>query len=45
VRHAQVPSGSVRIEIRSEGCAPYDTNITVRAGDSVTVGRRMAKCP
>jgi hypothetical protein len=45
VRYAQVPSGNVRIQIRSEGCAPYDTNFTVLPGDSVTVGNRMAKCP
>jgi serine/threonine protein kinase len=45
VRFAQVPSGNVRLEIKVDGCAPYDTTFQVRAGDSVTVGNRMPKCP
>ena len=45
VRTVPAPAGSVRVTIKAEKCEPWDTNVMVPAGATVTIGRRFAKCP
>lgn len=39
------PDIPVKVSIRADRCAPWDTTITVRAADSVRIGYRNPVCP
>jgi serine/threonine protein kinase len=44
VRWWKVSAGQVRIEVRQAGCVPWDTTLTVGAGDSISIGYRYPTC-
>jgi hypothetical protein len=39
-----VPSGAVRLTIKTEGCTPWDSTITVDPGATARIGYRSPAC-
>ncbi len=39
-----VPAGAVRLSIRADGCAPWDTTVTVRPDEQTRIGYRAPRC-
>lgn len=44
IQTLSVPSGRVRLQIKLDQCAPWDTTVTVQPGDTLTVGFRAPSC-
>ncbi len=44
IQSIEAAAGPVRLSIRLDGCAPWDTSFTVRAGETHTIGFRAPKC-
>jgi tRNA A-37 threonylcarbamoyl transferase component Bud32 len=45
LRYLTLPPGLNRIGIHAEGCKPWDTTVTVRAGDTLRINYRSPTCP
>jgi eukaryotic-like serine/threonine-protein kinase len=44
IQSLEVAAGPARLAIRLDGCTPWDTTFTVRAGATHTIGYRAPKC-
>lgn len=44
VKRWTLPAGPQRIEIRARGCAPWDSTVTVIAGQLIRIGTRPVSC-
>jgi serine/threonine-protein kinase len=45
VQRMELPAGDVRLRLRLDRCTDWDSTVTVRAGDTVSVGVRFPTCP
>jgi hypothetical protein len=44
-RLVTVRAGQVRVSLRAEGCANWDTTLTVATRDTAVIGFRAPRCP